>query len=68
VSAQISHDHIATAFHFLISNRGAFPHEGFGAGFAGGGAAATSSMGTSTLALASAIVFISPFRLDVFMG
>jgi hypothetical protein len=23
VSAQISHDHMATAFHFLISNRGA---------------------------------------------
>lgn len=23
VSAQMSHDHIATAFHFLISNRGA---------------------------------------------
>ena len=25
VSAQISQDHIATAFHFLISNRGALP-------------------------------------------
>jgi len=65
VSAHISHDHIATAFHFLISNRGAFGNEAFGAGFAGGGAAAASSMGTSTLALASAIVYSSVFRRDV---
>lgn len=28
VSAQISHDHIATAFHFLISNRGATCNNG----------------------------------------
>lgn len=33
VSAQISHDHMATAFHFLISNLGGAPAD-FAAGFA----------------------------------
>jgi len=59
VSAQISQLHMATAFHFLISKRGALPAAAaffFGASSAAGGAASAISTSSDLFSLLPAIV------------
>jgi len=61
VSAQISQLHMATAFHFLISKRGALPAAAaffFGASSAAGGAASAISTSSDLFSLLPAIVYL----------
>jgi hypothetical protein len=63
VSAQISHDHIVTAFHFFISNRGAELDEELLSSLP---ATLSSIVVTSTSLFSSAILLTSPiyFKLS----